>query len=245
MSTIIPSAISLLYTLADKVDAANYKLIDHMTDSSMTYSNACIQPDLTYDYFYSKLKKDWEQEVNHFLAHEEKCPSTASKLISLASISGPIIANLSTSTQNVTKLSDVFDPSKLNPSDIEDFLIDSLAGYLLDPTNATSFNMSEKLADTVIQLFMLLKSHYFCQIFDIFSYIVSKAQDKYFNNYTKNVSNLSDPTVRRLKLKNILHEDLENLKTIIKSSNPPSDTKIQFNKLLEDIASKLTGLYNF
>ena len=165
MSATIPSSINLLYKLADAVDATNYKLIDHMTEPNMRYDNACIQPDLTYEYFYSELKQDWEKDVNYFLSHEEKCQSTASKIISLSSISGSLVSNLSNYTKNITNLSDVFDPSKLKQSDIEDFLIDSLAGYLLDPMNATSFTMQPKLTDTIIQLFMLLRSNSFINYF--------------------------------------------------------------------------------
>jgi len=245
MTTIVPSSINLLYKLADAVDATNYKLIDHMTEPTMRYDNACVQPDLTYDYFYSELKQDWENDVNHFLAHEDKCQSTASKIISLTSISGSVVSNLSNYTKNITNLSDVFDSSKLKQSDIEDFLIDGLAGYLLDPMNVTSFSMRPKLTESIIQLFMLLRSHCYCQTFDIFNYIVSKAQDKYFVKYQQSIKNESDPVKRREFLKQNLKQDLEYLKNLIKTSQPNTDTEVQYNKLLDDLASKLTGLYNF
>ncbi|AYV76736.1 MAG: hypothetical protein Terrestrivirus13_2 [Terrestrivirus sp.] len=74
------ACIELLNSLSESVDNTNLLLIDNMTDATMKYENACIKPNLTFDFFYENLKKEWEHHVNEFI-RKDTCGSHTSLLL--------------------------------------------------------------------------------------------------------------------------------------------------------------------
>ena len=74
------ACIKLLNSLSESINNTNMLLIDHMTDATMKYENACIKPNLTFDFFYENLKKEWEYHINEFI-QKNPCGSHTSLLL--------------------------------------------------------------------------------------------------------------------------------------------------------------------
>src|SRR5437870_1041586 len=67
------TCLNIIQKLSNDVDKNNTKLVDHMTDQKMKYEYACIKPNVTYEYFYKCLKKDWEKIINEYVNQPTIC----------------------------------------------------------------------------------------------------------------------------------------------------------------------------
>ncbi len=46
------TCLNLIKHLNESIDNTNYELIDNMTEAKVEYKNACIIPNITYDFFF-------------------------------------------------------------------------------------------------------------------------------------------------------------------------------------------------
>lgn len=214
-----PSFIEMINSLSKAVDNVNAKLIDNVTSEDTDYRLACIKPNITAENYFTSLKKEWENIVNYYSEDSDKCSSITSRVIS------------------ILQSSDIktIDFQQLNQSKIEEAIIDNLIDRILTPKTLKSFQVDTDLTNTLLSFISILKDSFFCQIFDIYVYVMSKYSDKFRDKIL---------SLDREKIKGKIMFELENIKKAIQNTN--RDTMIGGKIALEnDLVNKLTGIYDF
>lgn len=100
--------------LAMMVDKINYELIDNMTNSDMIYDWIYVKPNVTYDYYFERLKDRWEFIINNMKNDSNLC---------LHSLFGSV------------------DPSAFQNEQIDNVnnvLLDNVVSYVVKPEKSTS-----------------------------------------------------------------------------------------------------------
>lgn len=145
---------NLFAKLKVAIDTANLKIIDNMTNSQMSYENICLKSDVTHDYFFSELKKSWEQIINDFISQADKCPQL-----------GESLQNFTTKLYSKYKFPDS----------------DSAIDFLLSETD--SFVLSPDINNSLINFIKIYKENCKCQKSDIFAFLSKKYFQKYYPIY--------------------------------------------------------------
>lgn len=236
----------LVSNLAKSVDKINNELIDHMTDQRMKYELVCVKPNVTYDYFFDRLKKEWETPINVFINQPEKCTS--------------LISNISFIYEMIGSMSDTESPAELfsqgnlenarnlmkrNPEEMrtqimnklknissEDMIYDLVATALMKPPKSAGFELKESMVESLGSLAKILFEYCSCQTAEIFKMIIEKYSVKYrmkFQGKTKQ------------EIISILKQDYEYFKSLLSAPDLQNYNK----NIINDIATKLTGIYGF
>lgn len=208
----------LIRRLNKSIDKVNFEVASNMTDPNMTYQLACIKPNVTYDFYFKSLKREWEEHINDFINNPEKCSSLVSNLMSLYEISG--------SAQMPT-----IQPGKFNP---EDIVLDVVASIVMRTGSSGKFELKENAAETFYNFIKILGDHCYCQMIDMFKLFV----EKYSQKYQTKIQGKSKEEVKQ-----ILRGDFDYFKTFVKNINL-GDVKVKNTNLIEDMASRMTGLYS-
>lgn len=157
-----PSCIRLFFNLSTSIDKINYDVIDHMTDSDMMYNWACIKPNLSYDYFFSRMKTEWENIVSNHVSDNSDCSSSLNRLLSL------------------THLEEI--KTKIESGGIDDLVLESIASFIVN-SDTNHFTLDKNFSKSLFELISLLRRHCSCQIPLIFKYVTTKYLTKYKNQF--------------------------------------------------------------
>ena len=234
MSTI--SCLNIISELNRATEKINYQLADNMTDYSMKYMWACVKPNLSYDFYYASLKKDWEKIINEFINQPNPCNDILSNFIELQYASPEKLAQFQ-------KILDVIKSSN-NESDfkrrimtdinIDDIALDVLATSIMK-SDKLAFELSPDLMNSMVSLTEIMVKHCQCQIVDIYKMVVKYYKQKYFKKFQgKNKNVIID----------LLRKDYYNFKEIIKNLDI-DQTNLEREKFLDRIAEQFTGIYGF
>lgn len=199
----------LVMNLSKSVDKANNELIDHMTSLNLEYKYVCIKPNVTYDYYYQILKKDWDNQVDQFINRTDKCNTPLASILELYNFIGP---------ENINKYRQMT-PSQLeqtaNQFNPEDFILDRIATSLMKPPKTVSFSMKKSAPETLIDLAKVLHQNCSCQVGDIYRTFSDKYMVKYRNKF---IGKTKD------QVKEILQSDLSTFKKLIEMAEEKINT---------------------
>jgi hypothetical protein len=239
----------LIINLAQSVDKINNELIDHMTNQRMKYELACIKPDVTYGYFFERLKKEWETPINEFINRPEKCVSIISNIPyiyelmrSMNGSENPVELFNQKNIQNTRSL--INSISKNNPEELrekitrklknisEDNIYDLVATALMKPPKSVGFELKENMIDSLGGLAKILYEYCSCQTAEIFKMIIEKYSTKYRMKFQEKTKS---------EIIEILKQDYEYFKSLLSAPDLQNYNK----NIINDIATKLTGIYGF
>ncbi|ARF11486.1 putative protein kinase [Klosneuvirus KNV1] len=222
---------TLIKKLNKSIDQANFDLAKNMTDPNMSYQLVCIKPNITMDFYSSSLKKAWEELINEFIDNPEKCSSLVSNIFSLYELSG----SLPSVEQVQKKVQEIQQPgamSKINP---EDLIFDALTALVMRSSSTNKFVFEDNMKKTSYNFIRVLGDHCYCQVVDIFKLFVEKYMDKFKQQFQGKTPE---------EVKKLLKEKFEAFKQFLKTTQMP-DIEAQNGKLIEDMATKLTGMFSF
>ena len=151
------NCLNIFKKMADAVDATNTKIIDHMTNSNVTYDQVCQRKDLTYEYFFIELKKSWGSIINDFVANSEKCWAPVESAI-----------KFSEKVTTASKFPD--DQSALN--------------YFLTQTD--TFELSTDMKTSLLNFMEIFSENCKCERTQILKYVGRKYLQRYFPAYATN-----------------------------------------------------------
>lgn len=211
------SCLNLIDNLSNSIDRINNEVIDNMTDKNMKYEYVCIKPDLTYEFFYAELKKDWEKQLIDFIRKPDKCNSIISTLLPLYDIIK--------SNKNITNIKD------LQNINIDELVFDSVYSVLLHPTTV-DFEMSPDAMETFSSLGKILSEHCYCQVLDIFQTLLGKYQKKYLPR----LENMD-----KQQIMNTIKKDYQDFKTFLSGI----ESKEYKNQLVSNLSNEMTNMYGF
>jgi hypothetical protein len=65
--------LDFLNILDEGIKIVNLDLVNKMTNDETLYENACVQKNITFDYYFKNLQKIWNKEINKFLIQNDDC----------------------------------------------------------------------------------------------------------------------------------------------------------------------------
>jgi hypothetical protein len=80
------SCLDVMNSLTNAVDNINTKLIQKMIDNTVQYDYVCVQPNLTFEYYFDCLKTKWECILNNYIKKPDKCTSGMQNILFLYEI---------------------------------------------------------------------------------------------------------------------------------------------------------------
>jgi hypothetical protein len=222
------TCLNLFDKLNISIEQVNYQLVDNMTKKDMKYLWACIQPDVTYDFYFRNLSENWNFIVNELVKNPNKCSSRISEIIELYQyVNSDIVKNIYNDVSN----------NKLNMSEIESLIFKAVADYI--EKSSGEFKMSTNLFDTMKKLGKIYLETCNCELVDIFKIIVKKYKKKYrkkFEGKTKD------------EIVEILQKEFQNLKEKIRKlfeEEKIGEINFSMESIMEKISYDLTGIYGF
>lgn len=229
MSIISPKCLDIIQNLCSSVDEANYKLIDNMTDLNQV-DWVCVRPDVSYEYFFSLLKKSWEEIINKFINQPNKCDTFFETVLSLYQYATP--ERLSEAKLFLEKFSD---PSKkIGLDDIDNIILEVVANSLLEPPEK-DFVITCNFMESSKSLMIIMVENCQCQLAEIFKTFIKKYKKRYYGK----IRDKSKEQVVEL-----LRDDYHKFKTILKKFGYGKMDGVREN-LFNDMADKLVGLHSF
>lgn len=222
---------NVIKKIIQSIEQANYDLAINMTEPNMSYQLVCIKPNITMDFYADSLKKSWETIINDFVDNPEKCSSLVSNLFSLYEFSGSI-PTIEQAQKKIQELQQPGAASKINP---EDLILDALATMVMKSTGTNKFVFDVNMLNTFYSLIKVLGDHCYCQVVDIFKLFIEKYISKFKQQFQGK---------KQEEVKEILKKKFETFKKFLKDTQMP-DIQAHNGRLIEDMATKLTGIFNF
>ena len=234
MSTI--SCLNIISELNRATEKINYQLCDNMTDHSMEYMWACIKPNLSYDYYYKALKKEWEKIINEFINQPNPCNDILSNFIELRYASPEKLNQFQKILDVIKSSSDESEFKKriMTDIDIDDIVLDVLATSIMK-SDKLSFELTPDLMSNMVSLAETMVKHCQCQIVDIYKMVIKYYKKKYFKKFQgKNKNEIIE----------LLRKDYYNFKEIIKNLDM-DQADLERGNFLDRLAGQFTGIYGF
>jgi len=210
-----------------------------MTQPTMRYEWVCIKPDITYEYFYERLKKEWDQTINSFINQPDKCNSRLGELVEIYKHATP--ENIAHARQFFSILTSTEETSsvlkKLDNIDIDNIVLDVVATSIMKTDGDHGFQLQRDFPTSMKSLGKILVENCQCQYIDIYKYFIKKYRKKYSKKFEgKNKNEIIE----------ILREDYKRFKHLTQKLNMPGN-KIDVSKtdISNKLANELTGLYSF
>ena len=226
------SCINLIDELDKFIDITNLELIDNMTNQCVKYNYVCIQPNLTYDYYYKKLQKYWNDKLNQFISSPGKCHGAIGDIIEISKYISP---------DKIKEAKNIFDsiartgePSFANIN-LENLVLDVVATNLMSIHELSHFDLNINFVTSLVNLGKILVNQCPCQSVDIYKFFIQK----YGAVYKKKLIGKDKNQVIQ-----ILREDYNKFKNFIKYLDI-SQIKIGQDTVYNNLANRLTGLYGF
>lgn len=144
---------NLITELCKSVDKTNFDLTNSMTNISMKYKFVCIKPDLSYNFFYMSLKKDWENLIND----SKQCGSVTSDLMNLYKFVGKDV---------------------LEKGINSDKIIQDLTSLILNPELNSKFVLEKDFIATLYNFLRSLNYSCSCNSLDFLKMLITRYSDK-------------------------------------------------------------------
>lgn len=144
---------NLLKKMATDVDLVNTKIIDHMTNPSMSYEKMCQYRDVTPEYFFEELKEEWNKSVDEFISRQNTCPDD------------PSVGKFISKVRQIPNFDDT----------------ESAINYLLDDTD--NFEINDDLQVTAHNFIKFFTKHCGCEKITLLKILSRKYFQKYFPIY--------------------------------------------------------------
>lgn len=231
------TCLNIIRDLNKSVEKANFEVINNMTQSNMIYEWVCIKPDTTYDFFYKYLKNEWEQIIDNFINHPDKCSTRLSELVELYNFLTPERIQQAKEIINALKIEDEAGKHILNIGgvNINNIVLDVIATSLMKPIQENNFEMKPNFFENITDLGKIMVDNCKCQIIDIFKTFIKKYKLKY---HTKLLGKSKADVIE------ILREDYEKFKKFLKNLSDKKTENVQ-KEYLGKLATKFTGIYGF
>lgn len=227
------TCLNIFDKLNESIDSSNYELIDHMTDPKMRYAWVCIKPDLTYEYFYSRVKYKWEQDLNGLVNNPSKCTNKIGQITEIMQYASP---------DNIQALRQMFSSTSGQNIDIDSLVLDVAANYFMKNTE-DEFIMDRDFSTNIKNLGQVLVNNCQCEVVDIFKLFAKKYKRKYGKKFDGK---------SKAEIINILREDYGKFKEYLgylHETDKDIYQNVNFdtvkNKYLGGIRDQLTNLYGF
>ncbi|VBB18708.1 putative protein kinase [Yasminevirus sp. GU-2018] len=171
------SCLDVVNNLVDAVSGVNTEITVHMTNEGVRYDDACIRPDITFDFFFTSLKSKWERTINDYINKPEKCPSNMQSILLLYEVASKLNTGLGgQGTDVVNRL------GSMTPQQLEQMAYDKVVDKALDilkGTSANTFIMEKDMVKTLKNLASILGDNCQCQMIDIFTFVMNKYKTRY------------------------------------------------------------------
>ena len=232
------TCLNIIQDLNKSVDNANTALINNMTESNVEYKFLCIKPNITYDFFYQQLKRDWDEIINTFINQPNKCTSRTAELLELYRYVTPErIAQLrqlrnALATEDTSGLS----AKSLGSINIDNIVLDIVAESIMSP-DKDNFELDTNFMSALHDLSSIMIENCQCQMVDIFKTVVKKYKKKYGIKFQgKSKEEVID----------ILRDDYIKFKYFIKKFVATNDDQICPipGQIINNISNQLTEMYS-
>lgn len=250
------SCSNIINDLCKSIDNANTELIDNMTNTNMKYDWICIKPNVTYEYFYECLKKDWEKIINNLVNQPNKCSTKMGKLLEMYKYATPERIN------QIKKIfNDIGDESntstkKFGGINIDNLVLDVIASSVIHYKEEQQFVLQHDLIDNMASLGKILIDNCQCQIIDIYKFVIKKYERKYHKKFEGKTKDEVIDIIRSdyNNVKQLLSEQFDSTRfsnmSLRKKGGLGSDfngNNIELSKfnLIDQVATKFTGMYSF
>lgn len=230
------SCLDTINNLSRDVSATNTELTINMTEENVRYKDACIKPNITFDFYYNSLKAKWEKTVNTYINNPEKCTSGVNNILLLLEVMSKLDSKANSLESVVGKLGSMTTPeiTKL----VHDRIIDEALDIIRSPDTANNFVVDTDFIKTLKNLSLLLGENCQCQMMDIFSFVL----DRYRHRYSQKLAGLN-----REESINVIKQDYEYVKNVVKvfgkffeaKSDKIDKSAFSFNFSLEAELNKL------
>lgn len=223
--------------LSKAVDNINYNLIDNMTQPGMKYNFVCIKPNVTYNFYYEQLKKEWELIVKQ-VVNQSTCGTKLSDIMGLYQFATPNrVAQLKEMLKNIPDSGNIdkLVNKKFSGVDIDNLVLDVVATSILNKHVAQEFKVDPDFMITIMSLSKTFAENCYCELGSIFKLFVKKYKSKYsikFQGKTKE------------EVIDLIREDYYRFKMLLKNLSPGKMIGFQ-NNILGKTYADVTGLYSF
>lgn len=214
----------LIDDIRNSVDHVNTELIDNMTNQNTTYELACIKPNLTYEYFYKKLKTEMENNMNELIKHPGKCNSLFSRLESMYEIASLVNTPSKSSA------------TKMEEKDINEFALDLLAETLSNMSKNKGFEFSQNAMNTLFSFVKTLENNCKCRLVDLFSFILQKYLKVYYHVFEGKTKE---------EIKQIIKKNFEYFVSVLNNLGNEKNLEMKQNDIINNLSEKLTMIYGF
>lgn len=244
------TCLNVIRRLDKDVEQANLDLINNMTRPypPVKYELACVDPSVTYGFYYTRLKAYWEQTINSFLEQPDSCNSVLDYAQTIHKYATPENLRLAQQARSAASGEGGISGAikGLASVDVENVVLNALATSITSTSPPINFSMSPDIVESMQELARLLVKRCKCQTADIFKTIVSQYKPKFQQKYDGMSKDQVVEALRsdyqgfKTKLEQFAATDLGEFK----EGRTPIDPLAWRAQFMDKIATQFTDVHN-